>query len=578
MRTLRRFIQYYKPYRWTFFLDLFCATLVSLVDLVIPLLVNYVLKSVFPLTDKPLMFRLILQVSAGLLALYGIRMLAQYYVTSWGHVMGARMEADLRGQLFGHLEQLSFSFYDKNNTGQMMSRLMSDLFDVVELAHHGPEDIFISIIKLTGSFIILLNINGPVTLVLLLITVAMLFISLHFNRRMQKVFMDNRRKIADVNAIIQDSLSGIRTVKSFCNEDLEQDKFDHGNQKFLESRKNNYLIMGRYFSTNGFMQGLMYLAVICSGGLLVMQGRMPATDIIIYFLYIGMFLDPVNRLVNFTEQFQKGLTGFQRMLEILDTAPETADRPDAADAGQLRGDIAFSDVTFAYEADKPVLNHIDLHIPAGRTLALVGPSGAGKSTFCSLLPRFYDVTQGAIRIDSRDVREYTLDSLRRNIGVVQQDVYIFNSTVRDNIAYGKPDATDAEIEAAARQAHIHDFITGLDAGYQTLVGERGIRFSGGQKQRIAIARVFLKNPPILILDEATSSLDNESEMLIRQALTELSRNRTTLIIAHRLSTVKNADEIIVLTEDGLAEHGSHAELLQQNGIYARLYNLQFEEN
>jgi ATP-binding cassette subfamily B protein len=578
MSVIRRFIRYYRPYRKTLFFDLFCASAASGVDLIIPLLINYLLKKVFPLLNAQTIFQEIIRVAVLMLVLYTIRLFAQYYISSWGHIMGARMEADMRRELFNHFEKLSFSYYDRNNTGHMMSRMIADLFDISELAHHGPEDLFISLIKLTGSFIILANINLPVTGLLLLVTLLMLAFSIYYNRRMRRTFMENRRKIADINAVIQDSLTGIRTVQSFSNEDLEQNKFDQGNQRFLESKKDNYLVMGRFFSTNGFMQGMMYLSVILSAGFLISRGTMQPTDIVIYMLYIGMFLDPINRLVNFTEQFQKGYTGFQRMLEVLDTAPDIKDRQDAADAGVIEGSISFDRVSFAYEEDKPVLQNIDLVIEAGKTVALIGPSGAGKTTFCSLIPRFYDVTSGSVKVDGRDVRQYTLASLRMNIGVVQQDVYIFNSTIRDNIAYGRPDATDEEIIEAAKNANIHDFIISLEDGYRTEVGERGVRFSGGQKQRISIARVFLKNPPILILDEATSALDTESERLIQTALQELAKNRTTLIIAHRLSTVKHADEIIVLTEDGLAERGDHHTLLKQAGLYAHLYQLQFEEN
>jgi ATP-binding cassette subfamily B protein len=578
MSVIRRFITYYHPYRKTLFNDMLCAVTASGVDLTIPMLLNYLLKTVFPQSDPDLVFNRVLLVGAGLLGLYAIRMFAQYYVTSWGHIMGARMETDMRSQLFAHFEKLSFNYYDKNNTGHMMSRMIADLFDIAELAHHGPEDLFISVIKLTGSFIILASINWQVTAYLFLITVVMFFFSYYFNLRMRRVFMDNRRKIADVNAVVQDSLAGIRTVKSFGNEDLERAKFEQGNQRFLVSRTQNYLTMGRYHSGNGFLQGMMYLAVIVSSGFFISRGSMPVTDIIIYMMYIGMFLDPINRLVNFTEQFQRGYTGFQRMLEILDTEPDVSDRPGAIEADQLKGDISFEQVTFAYEKEHPVLKDISLEIPAGQTIALIGPSGAGKTTFCSLIPRFYNVSSGVVRIDGHDVRDYTLESLRRNVGVVQQDVYIFNSTIRDNIAYGRPGASDEDIVEAARKANIHDFITSLDDGYDTVVGERGVRFSGGQKQRLSIARVFLKNPPILILDEATSSLDNESERLVQQALAALAENRTTLVIAHRLSTVKHADEIIVLTENGLAERGNHGSLLQQAGLYAHLYQLQFEES
>ncbi len=577
MSVIRRFVRYYRPYRRTLFFDLFCASTASGVDLVIPLLINHLLKVVFPLLNPQTIYQDVLRVGALMLALYIVRFFAQYYVASWGHIMGARMEADMRQDLFQHFEKLSFSFYDKHNTGHMMSRMIADLFDISELAHHGPEDLFISLIKLVGSFIILAQISLPVTGILLVITLGMLAFSIYYNRQMRRTFMENRRKIADINAVIQDSLSGIRTVQSFSNEALERQKFDINNHRFLKSKKDNYLLMGRFFSTNGFMQGLMYLSVILSAGFFIARGSMPATDIVVYMLYIGMFLDPINRLVNFTEQFQKGYTGFERMLEILDTEPDIQDRKGAVDAGLLTGQVVFDQVHFAYEPSAPVLQEINLTIEAGKTVALVGPSGAGKTTFCSLIPRFYDVTAGAVRVDGRDVRQYTLASLRANIGVVQQDVYIFNSTIRDNIAYGRPAASEAAIIEAAKKANIHDFIMGLEDGYDTEVGERGVRFSGGQKQRLSIARVFLKNPPILILDEATSALDTESERLIQQSLEDLSRNRTTLIIAHRLSTVKHADEIVVLTEEGLVERGDHQTLLDQAGLYAHLYDLQFSK-
>lgn len=575
MKTVKRFISYYKPYKKALVMDLLCASTVSGVDLIIPLLINYVIYTVLVQTDMERMTMLLLQTAIGLLALYLVRMFAQYYVTSWGHIMGARMETDMRDQLFSHYEKLSFSYYDKNPTGKMMSRLISDLFDISELAHHGPEDIFISVVKLTGAFIILSNINLRVTAALLGVTVLMFAFALFYNRRMRRVFMENRKKIADVNAVVQDSLSGIRTVQSFANEDIEREKFYQGNQRFLETKKNSYLTMGRYFATNTMMQGMMYLTVLGTGGLLVIRSGMSADSIILYILYINTFLDPINRLINFTEQFLKGITGFERMLEVLDTEPDIQDREGAKPAGQLLGDIEFDNVSFSYDEDSVVLDRIDLKIPHGCTIALVGPSGAGKTTFCSLIPRFYEVTGGSILIDGNDVRDYTLESLRNNIGIVQQDVYMFNSNIRDNIAYGKPDASDEEIEAAARKANIHDFIASLPDGYDTLVGERGVRFSGGQKQRLSIARVFLKNPPILIFDEATSALDNESEKYIQQAMQTLAKERTTFVIAHRLSTIRHADEIIVLTEQGLHERGNHEQLMAAGGVYAGLYNMQF---
>ena len=575
MKTVKRFISYYKPYKKALVMDLLCASTVSGVDLIIPLLINYVIYTVLVQSDMERMTMLLLQTAIGLLALYLVRMFAQYYVTSWGHIMGARMETDMRDQLFSHYEKLSFSYYDKNPTGKMMSRLIADLFDISELAHHGPEDIFISVVKLTGAFIILANINFQVTAALLGVTVLMFAFALFYNRRMRRVFMENRKKIADVNAVVQDSLSGIRTVQSFANEDIEREKFYQGNQRFLETKKNSYLTMGRYFATNTMMQGMMYLTVLGTGGLLVIRSGMSADSIILYILYINTFLDPINRLINFTEQFLKGITGFERMLEVLDTEPDIQDREGAKPAGQLLGDIEFDNVSFSYDEDSVVLDRIDLKIPHGRTIALVGPSGAGKTTFCSLIPRFYEVTGGSILIDGNDVRDYTLESLRNNIGIVQQDVYMFNSNIRDNIAYGKPDASDEEIEEAARKANIHDFIASLPDGYDTLVGERGVRFSGGQKQRLSIARVFLKNPPILIFDEATSALDNESEKYIQQAMQTLAKERTTFVIAHRLSTIRHADEIIVLTEQGLHERGNHEQLMAAGGVYAGLYNMQF---
>lgn len=576
MQTLRRFIRYYKPYKFMLLFDLFCATVVSGVDLTIPLIINQLLRGVFLMEDKSAMFSIVLWISLIFLALYLIRMLAQYYVTSWGHIMGAKMESDMRRDLFEHLEKLSFSYYDKNNTGKMMSRIISDLFDIAEFAHHGPEDIFISIAKLLGSFFILVNLNPTVSLALLGVTLVMILFSAYYNRKMKAVFMDNRKKIAEVNAVVQDSLSGIRVVKSFTNEHLEWEKFSRGNEMFYRSKKRSYLTMGKYFSLNGFMQGLMYVTVILVGGFFVHKGIMDGTDVVMYILYIGIFLDPINRLVNFTEQFQKGYTGFQRMLEILDTEPEIVDSPNAKDAGVLKGQIVFDDVTFGYD-ENTVLENVNVTINAGTTVAIVGPSGSGKTTFCSLIPRFYDVVNGKITIDGMDIRDMTLSSLRQNIGIVQQDVYIFNSTIRENIAYGRPGATEEEIIQAAKQANIHDFIMTLDAGYDTETGERGVQFSGGQKQRISIARAFLKNPPILILDEATSALDNESDRIIQQSLDELSKDRTTIIIAHRLSTVKKANEIIVLTENGVEEKGTHDELMKKNRIYANLYNLQFRD-
>lgn len=575
MKNLKRFISYYKPYRRMFWADMFCAFVVAICGVAFPMIIRYLMQDVFALADLNQMLQQVFIIAGILIGLYLIQAVCQYYVTSWGHIMGARMEYDMRKEIFGHLEKLSFSFYDNHSTGAMVSRILSDLFDITELAHHGPENILISVVKLIGSFVFLLTINWQVTLLLIVVVFFMLIFSIRMNKEMRRTFAENRKKIADINAVAQDSLSGIRTVASYNNEDLEMERFDRGNKGFLDSKTENYLVMGRYHSVNGFLQGLMYVAVILGGGFAVTRGNMQASDIVIYVLYINLFLDPIRTLINFTEQFQKGFTGFERFTEIIDTEPEVQDRPNAKAAGHLEGNIVFEDVHFAYEGDDYVLEGLNLEIPAKQTIALVGPSGGGKTTFCSLIPRYYDVTSGSIKIDGTDIRDYTLESLRDNIAVVQQDVYIFDMSVRDNIAYGKPDATDEEIIEAAKRANAHDFIMELPEGYNTPCGEMGARFSGGQKQRISIARVFLKNPPVLVLDEATSALDNQSEALVQAALDELSMERTTFVIAHRLSTVRNADEILVLTEDGIEERGNHEELMAAGGLYSELYELQF---
>lgn len=574
---IRRFIEYYKPYKKVLFLDLFCAAIIGATGLIFPILLRNLTNEIFLRSNHSLMVSGLIWTCIWMFVLFLVQSAAQFFVAYYGHVMGAEMETDMRARLFSHIEKLSFSYFDRANTGSLMSRIIADLFDITELAHHGPEDLFISFVKIIGAFVILMSIHVKTTLVLIVVTVIMILVTWHYNKKMRATFMDNRLKIAEVNAILQDSLAGIRTVQSFANEDIEMEKFEFGNLRFLDSKRKNYLVMGWFTSINNFLQGMLYVAVLVAGGYYVVQGEVQASDIIIYVLYINMFLDPIKRLINFTEQFQKGMTGFMRMIEVMDTQPDVKDRKHAKDAGVLAGNIEFDHVSFAYEEDEPVLTDITLQIPAKTTVALVGPSGAGKSTFCSLIPRFYDVDSGEVRIDGKDVRDMTMRSLRDNIGVVQQDVYIFNSTVRDNIAYGDPEAPFEDVVQAAKRANIHDFILTLPDGYDTVMGERGVRFSGGQKQRISIARVFLKNPPILILDEATSSLDNESERFIQQSLNDLSRDRTTLVIAHRLSTIRNADEIMVLTEDGIAERGSHDALLAQDGLYAYLYQMQFAE-
>ncbi len=576
MHTIRHFISYYKPYRKIFLYDMGCALTLSGIDLSFPLLVRFLINEVYVLSDVDEIIKYILIIGGILLGMYVIAFFCQYYITAWGHIMGARMESDMRRQLFGHLEKLSFSYYDEVNTGKLMSCIINDLFDISELAHHGPEDIFISAVKIIGTFTILSVINLKMTLILIFFTGIMLVFSLYYNRKMKSVFAKNRKKIAEVNAITQDSLGGIRVVKSFANEVIEMEKFDKGNDAFVETKSESYFIMGRFFSGNGFFKNLLYLSVVLVGGFLITRGEMDLADLTIYVLYINTYLNPIEKLINFTEQFQKGMTGFERFLNIMHTKPELEDEKDAKELCAVKGDITFDNVSFSYaDEEGEVLSNINIHIKAGKTVALVGPSGGGKTTFCSLIPRFYEVSDGRILIDGQDIKKLTQHSLRDNIGIVQQDVYLFGGTIRQNIAYGKPCALEEELIEAAKKANIHDFILSLPEGYDTFVGERGIRLSGGQKQRISIARVFLKNPPILILDEATSALDNESERFIQASLEELAKNRTTLVIAHRLSTIRKADEILVLTKKGIEEQGSHEQLMEKQGIYANLYKMQF---
>ncbi|NLX64724.1 MAG: ABC transporter ATP-binding protein [Clostridiaceae bacterium] len=571
MDKLKKFISYYKPYKSMFFMDMFCAFILSGIDLLFPSLVKYLMDEVYSLRPQN-MVQIIFLTGAGLLALYIVRFFCQYYITSWGHIMGARMESDMRRDLFNHLQKLSFSFYDNANTGKLMSRITNDLFDISELAHHGPEDIFISIVKILGAVIIMLTMNVPLTLILLALMILIAVFTAKYNLKMRSVFAKNREKIAQVNAQTQDSLAGIRVVKSFSNESIEREKFEHGNMQFLETKEDSYTIMGQFFSGNQFLQGILYLSVLVLGGLFLSYDRISTSDLIAYVLFINVFLNPIDRLVNFTEAFQRGMSGFDRFLEIMNTKPEIEDSEDAVELENVEGRIEFRDVAFSYNNKKEVLKNINITIEKGQTVALVGPSGSGKTTFCNLIPRFYEVNEGSITIDGKDIRSVTLASLRRNIGVVQQDVYLFTGTILENILYGKPDATREEVIQAAKLANAHDFIMELENGYDTFVGERGVKLSGGQKQRISIARAFLKNPPILILDEATSSLDNESERLVQESLKLLTKGRTTLIIAHRLSTIKNADNIIVLTANGIEEMGTHQELIAKGGVYAALHN------
>lgn len=575
MSIFRKFIKYYKPYRALFYFDMFCALIVSAIDVAFPQILNFLVKGLFT-QGTQIILKSLPWIAAALLGMELVRYGCQYYITSWGHIMGAKMESDMRQDLFDHLQRLSFSYYDKNNTGEMMSKLVSDLFDISELAHHGPENILISLLKIFGSFALMMLINVPMTLILLAVTLVMIVFSIEKNKKMRAIFMDNRKKIAGVNSRVQDSLAGIRVVKSFGNEELEQEKFTESNLQFLDSKESSYFIMGSYRAGTSFFEGLLFLTVLVSGGLFIAKGTLAPTDLAVYALYINIIINPIDILIEFTEQFQKGYSGFRRFVEVVETQPEIVDRPGAVDLKEVKSSIEYRDVSFSYDTANNVLENINIKIDAGKNVALVGPSGGGKTTLCSLLPRFYDVTGGSVTIDGYDVRDVTLKSLRKAIGIVQQDVYMFAGSIKENIAYGKPDATDEEIIEAAKNANIHDFIVSLDKGYDTYVGERGARLSGGQKQRIAIARVFLKNPRILILDEATSALDNESERHIQKSLETLSKDRTTLVIAHRLSTIRNADEIIVIGDDGIEERGTHQELIEKNGIYAKYYNMQFE--
>ena len=667
MSTFQKFIQYYKPYKKVFIFDLICAAFISLVDLAYPQILRSLTKTLF-LKDASMILKTLPIIGGILFICYIFQAFCKYYVSCQGHIMGAQMERDMRRKLFDHYENLSFSYYDQHNTGQMMSRLVSDLFDISEAAHHGPENLFISLVKIVGSFIFLFIIQWKLAIILLAIVLLMIFFSAKQNRKMQATFLDNRRKIGDVNASLQDSLAGIRIVQSFANEDIEREKFRVGNEAFLDSKRDNYRAMGSFQSGNTFFQGMMYLVTLLAGGYFIALGQMSAADLAMYALYIGIFISPIQILVELTEMIQKGMSGFIRYQSVIDIESEITDSVDAVNMKHPDGDICYHDVSFSYEDNEIVLNHIDFTIKSGKSIALVGPSGGGKTTICSLLPRFYDITDGLITIGGQNIKDIKLESLRSSIGIVQQDVYLFGGSVKENIAYGNPvsfsyedneivlnhidftiksgksialvgpsgggktticsllprfyditdglitiggqnikdikleslrssigivqqdvylfggsvkeniaygnpDATFDEIVEAAKKANIHDFIMTLPNGYDTFVGERGTRLSGGQKQRISIARVFLKNPPILILDEATSALDNESEQHIQKSLDALSENRTTITIAHRLSTIQNADEILVIDGQTIKERGTHEELIASGGLYAKYYHM-----
>lgn len=572
---LKKLFSYYKPYKGLFYSDMFFAILGAGVTLVIPLIVRYITNEVvyFSMEDAR---RAVVLLGAVLLVLVVIEFCCNFYIGYFGHIMGAKMEADMRSDIYGHYQKLTFAFYDNQKVGQLLSRITSDLFDISELLHHGPEDLVISVIKIVGSFIILMLVNVKLALAAFAFIPLMAVFAFYYNRKMKTAFKRNREKIGEINAQIEDSLSGIRVVKSFANEKEEMRKFNQGNENFVAAKKMSYRYMGIYNSGLGAMTTLVTVVVLLAGVMLLMNGKIKVTDLITFLLYINNFTDPVRKLVNFTEQFQNGYSGFERFLEIISIAPDIKDVEDAVSVGTLRGDITFENVSFHYEdQEEKVLNHINLDVKAGEYLALVGPSGVGKTTLCSLIPRFYDVTEGAIKMDGIDIRRMKLQELRNNVGIVQQDVYLFAGNIMDNIRYGKPDATDEEVVRAAKNANAHEFIMSFPDGYDTDIGQRGVKLSGGQKQRLSIARVFLKNPPVLIFDEATSALDNESEKVVQQSLEHLAKNRTTFVIAHRLSTIRNAQKILVLTEDGIAEEGTHEELLSKGGIYQSLYEMQF---
>jgi len=568
-----RFLEYYKPQKKVFIIDLICAFIASMVVLLYPMMVRYV--TLTAQSPKGLDIKTVYIIGIGFAGLAVIEYFCNYYIGYIGHVMGAKMEYAMRADLFHHIQKLSFSYYDNAKTGQLMSRITNDLFDVTELAHHGPEDIIISTVKILGSFIILMNINIPLTLVIFTILPVMIVFTIYYNKRMKKTFKRNRQKIADINAQIEDSISGIRVVKGFANEDVEVKKFLFNNDSFVASKTLSYQAMGRFQSGLAFFMNLIQILTVVAGAFFITRNTIDVSDLVTYLLYISLLIEPIKKLINFTEQFQNGATGFERFIEIMDVEPDIRDTTGAKDMSGIRGRVEFRDVSFAYQRNNNsmVLNHIDMTIEAGDYVAIVGPSGVGKTTLCSLIPRFYDPDSGLILIDGENIKDFKMKSLRKNIGIVQQDIYLFTGTIKENIAYGKVGATNEEIIKAAREANAHEFIMELPDGYDTNIGQRGVKLSGGQKQRISIARVFLKNPPILIFDEATSSLDNESERVVQMSLEKLAKNRTTLCIAHRLSTIRNAKTILVLTENGIQERGTHAELMEKNGLYARYYSL-----
>lgn len=569
---LKRFLQYYKPHKKLLCMDMTASFLVAIIGIIYPVVTRKMLNELIPNKE----YQMIIFFGITLLLLYVLRMLLRYFIQYQGHMMGVKMQAQMRSDMFNHLENLPYSFYDKHETGKIMSRMTNDLMDISELAHHGPENIIISSISIITSFVYLGTINWGLTLIIFICVPVLLFVSMFLRVRMREAFAESRKSIAQINASLQSSISGIRVTKAFTNAEKESIKFEKGNAEFTEARRAAYKSMGQFHSTTSFITDVFNVIVLIAGGLFLYNGQIDFGDYSAFILSVNLFISPVTTLINFMEQYQNGVTGFERFVEIMDLEPEK-DSDNAVDVGKLEGSIKFKDVSYGYDDDKDVLKNINLNIEKGKKFALVGPSGGGKTTICHLIPHFYGITSGNIIIDGKDIREISMESLRRNIGIVQQDVYLFNDTIRENILYGRLDATEEEVIEAAKKANIHDYIMTLKDGYDTKVGERGVKLSGGQKQRLSIARVFLKNPSILILDEATSALDNTTEILIQEALDELCQGRTTIVVAHRLSTIKNADEIAVISDGKILEQGNHEELMKKSGIYRELYNLQFRQ-
>ena len=573
MELVKRFAKYYRPHIPLFTLDFSCAFALAGLELVFPAVVSLIIDEILPARD----LRLLFYYAGGLFALYLLGCVLTYVVDFYGHLLGTKIEYDMRTDIFEHINKLSFSYFDNTKTGHLMSRITNDLMEITELAHHGPEDLFSASIMLIGSFFILIQKNVPLTLAIFAIVPVMLWFAIRKNKHMRRTFQELRARVADINAQLEDSISGVRVAKAFGNEGHEQSKFERGNMAFQTSRVGSYRVMAEFFTGIKFFMFLINIVVISLGGLYVYRGTLSVGDFVAFFLYVGMFLQPVRRITALMEGYQRGMAGFRRFLEVMDTHPDISDHPDADELATVVGRITFDNVTFSYNDNQNVLKNLSFSVLPGETVAVVGPSGGGKTTLCSLIPRFYEVQDGSILVDDYDIRKVTQKSLRQHIGIVQQDVFLFNETVKENIAYGRIGAKEEDIIAAARKANAHEFIMGLENGYDTFIGERGVKLSGGQKQRLAIARMFLKNPPILILDEATSALDNETEQVIQESLFDLAENRTTLIIAHRLATIRRADRIMVLTDEGIVEEGNHVDLLKRGGIYARLYNAQFKD-